>query len=365
MWRVMLVGLLSLLLAGCLLDGDLTMEPMTAADCFEWEIFDEESGLCYDPEICDTPEECYEEDLFSFIFGLFDWGGEAITGPGFDSFSASGEDNLVTYLVMGDEIEVFIYHELDDLYALEVMSLDELEALQADEALHRSIWDLFARMIPAEQRTFVSRFVIFTDGPEGTYGAVAQDPDDPQRWMLSMDPADAGQVTELTYTLIHEFGHLLTLNAAQVPPNLELFAAEFDTEDLDRYDQLYEEAEAACPTYFPGEGCSLADSYINRFFDRFWADIYWEWEELLWMEDDEEYYDALDALYETYADRFVTDYAATNPAEDIAESWTAFVLSPRPEGETIADQKVLFFYEFPELVRLRTQILAGAQDVLR
>jgi hypothetical protein len=365
MWRIILIGLFTLFLSGCLLDEDLVMEPMVPADCFEWEIFDEESSLCYDPEICDTPEECYEEDIFSFIFGLFDWDEGSISGPGFDSFSASGEDNLVTYLVMGDEIQLFTLHELEDLYALEVMSLVEVEALQADEATHQAIWDLFAQMIPPEQRDFVSQFIIFTDGPEGTYGAVAPDPEDPQRWMLSMDPADAGDWTELTYTLIHEFGHLLTLNPAQVPPNLELFAAEFDMDDLDLYDQLYEEAEAACPTYFPGEGCSLEESYINRFFDLFWADIYWEWEDLLWMEEDEEYYDALDALYESYADRFVTDYAATNPAEDIAESWTAFILSPRPTGQSIADDKVRFFYEFPELVRLRTQILAGAQDVLR
>lgn len=52
----------------------------------------------------------------------------------------------------------------------------------------------------------------------------------------------------------------------------------------------------------------------------------------------------------------MTDYAATNPGEDIAESWTAFILQPKPTGSTIADQKTLFFYDYPELVRLRGQI---------
>jgi hypothetical protein len=43
--------------------------------------------------------------------------------------------------------------------------------------------------------------------------------------------------------------------------------------------------------------------------------------------------------------------------EDIAESWAFFVLSPKPELKSIADEKILFFYEYPELVELRTQIL--------
>jgi hypothetical protein len=32
-----------------------------------------------------------------------------------------------------------------------------------------------------------------------------------------------------------------------------------------------------------------------------------------------------------YKDQFVTDYAVTTPEEDIAESWTFFVLAP-PKG---------------------------------
>jgi hypothetical protein len=58
-----------------------------------------------------------------------------------------------------------------------------------------------------------------------------------------------------------------------------------------------------------------------------------------------------------YQDQFVTDYAPTSPVEDIAESWTFFVLSPKPELNSIANEKILFFYEYPELVELRTQIL--------
>ena len=65
----------------------------------------------------------------------------------------------------------------------------------------------------------------------------------------------------------------------------------------------------------------------------------------------------LEDFYNTYQDQFLTDYAPTSPAEDIAESWAFFVLSPKPEMNSIANEKILFFYEYPELVQLRAQIL--------
>ena len=36
--------------------------------------------------------------------------------------------------------------------------------------------------------------------------------------------------------------------------------------------------------------------------------------------------------------------------------WLFFIISPRPAGDTIAEQKILFFYDFPEMVALREQI---------
>ena len=107
----------------------------------------------------------------------------------------------------------------------------------------------------------------------------------------------------------------------------------------------------------PDEGCSRDNSYLNQFVNEFWPDdLYNEWDEIQYEEDDDTYYDMLDAFYVKYQNQFVTDYAATNPEEDIAESWTYFVLQPKPDGNTIAEQKVLFFYDFPELVELRNEI---------
>ena len=49
----------------------------------------------------------------------------------------------------------------------------------------------------------------------------------------------------------------------------------------------------------------------------------------------------------------MTEYAATNPSEDFAESFMVFVLKEKPIKSTITDQKILFFYDFPELVEIR------------
>ena len=63
-------------------------------------------------------------------------------------------------------------------------------------------------------------------------------------------------------------------------------------------------------------------------------------------------------FYERNRDAFVTDYAASNPAEDLAEVFATFVTEPRPTGSTTADRKVELLWADPELVELREQIRA-------
>jgi hypothetical protein len=103
------------------------------------------------------------------------------------------------------------------------------------------------------------------------------------------------------------------------------------------------------------------------FYLEFWEDIYPEWEKVDkynpgWGETDtyRAYYDEQFGLfYDKHKDRFLNDYAATDPIEDIAESWAAFVLQPTPQGDSIPEQKIRFFNQFPELVELRYQIIKG------
>jgi hypothetical protein len=250
------------------------------------------------------------------------------------------ETMLVTYSVNGDEIYDPLFEDVtEDL-------LDE----QLDEGAQKQIWEYYTALIPAENRNTITEYAVFTDGPDNTLAAVMQAYSDPSDWSLQVDIADTSDYYSLTFTLIHEYGHLLTLGPDQVPPSLGIFN---NPEDND----IYLEELSNCPTYFPGEGCSNSDSYVNEFFDQFWVEIHDEWNEINLEEDEDIYYEKLEEFYYKYEDQFVTDYAPTSPAEDIAEAWSFFILGPRPAGDTIAEEKILFFYNYPELVELRSAIL--------
>jgi hypothetical protein len=260
-----------------------------------------------------------------------------------------GEDGqvIIVYQISGDEI---INPQTEAVNS-------ELQQYQDDTAAHQEIWKFYAAMIPADQRTVMTSFIIMTDGKDNGLAAVAQDPSDAYSWTLEVDIIDSVDLYNLIYTLVHEYGHLLTLNDDQVSPDLAIFE---NPED----DDAYYSAEDACPNYFQGEGCAEADSYLNTFFNQFWEDIYNEWFDINLEEDDDIYYQQLDDFYNKYKDQFVTDYAATNPEEDIAESWAFFILQPKPDGDTIAEQKILFFYNYPELVSLREHIRTQICDKL-
>lgn len=313
----------------------------TPEDCYEDEYYD------YDDQLCYIDDEYYSDDLLTDFFSLVDELLVALEGD-FEDYGSISEEAIVTYEIDGNLI----------LNPVEADVFGALLAHQENTDAHHKIWLYYANLIPAEQRQDLTQFIIFTDGPEEVMAAVEQDYNNPEKWVLAVDIVDAENPQELTYTLIHEFGHLLTLNAEQVVPDEEIFENPEDEE-------IYDEAMSACPQYFPSEGCSSPDSYINLFFQRFWVDVYAEWDEINYIENDDEYYDALDDFYWDNKDHFVTDYAATNPGEDIAESWTHFVLQPKPAGDTVSEQKVLFFYEFPELVELREKIVARTFSRLR
>jgi hypothetical protein len=259
--------------------------------------------------------------------------------PG-DTFKENGSILLVDYEVTNEELRGPHIERVPD----------ELADERDDRATHEAIWDYFASIIPPQEREFVVEFSIFTDGRGNHLAAVSPLPSDPDQWILHVDILDAENYHELTYTLIHEQAHLLTLNAEQVPLSKALLeSAENET--------LRQQEEDACSAYFTGKGCSQPASYINQFFTRFWPYIYEEWSQIDAEEDEQARAILLDEFYDINRDQFVTEYASTSPVEDIAESWTYFVLSPKPELDSIANEKMLFFYEYPELVELRTKIL--------
>ncbi len=253
---------------------------------------------------------------------------------------------LITYTVNGDQL-------IDP--SLEAVP-SNLKKYQSDVSSQQKAWKLFTTLVPADQRQIVAEYQVITDGTDNLLGIVEQTPNDPNKWILEIDIADVLDTKNLVFTLLHELGHLVTLNSTQVPPDLQVF----DHPDNER---IYEREAAACRYFFSGEGCSLPDSYLNTFFDKFWGGLYAEWHQIDNIQNDNKRQDKLDAFYKKYKDQFVDDYAVTDPNEDIAETWAFFLLSPRPPGNSIAEQKILFFYQYPELAQLRGRIIQNLCSV--
>jgi hypothetical protein len=295
----------------------VTQEPMTAIPISSTEDF---------PACVDNLTQLLEESESNFLSGT----------------ELANNFTLVTYNVSGDAIS--------DPELVSPIP-ESLEGLQQDTATQNEIWQFVVDVIPADQRTGLKRFVIFTDGVNNTLGAVEQT-GNPHDWILELDIEDATNFPNLSTTLIHEFAHLLTLNDSQVEPDYEVLNNPNDQ-------SIYDRESASCPTYFLYGGCSLPDSYINAFFRRFWQGIFSEWQTINTETDQAVLNQKLDHFYQEHADRFVSNYAATSPEEDIAESFMYFIFEPKPSSADIGRPKVLFFYNYPEMVVLREHILGG------
>lgn len=235
--------------------------------------------------------------------------------------------------------EEFVLYNVEHDMLLGKVILQDTEAAH-DSLLHLELWKDFANLINPEYRQRINTFAVFSDGVANTLGYITPNSDD-SGWMLGLDYADADDYGSFYSTLIHEYGHLLTLNEDEVDHNSE------DGE--------------ACEFYTSDFGCSHKDSYMNQYFTQFWQASYEDWQQQN-IADDE---DAQVAYYEAHENEFVSDYAVTHPEEDIAESWMYFVLSPKPsEAKTVKEQKILFFYQYPELVQQRAEILQNLTKIL-
>jgi hypothetical protein len=274
--------------------------------------------------------------------------GEYIEGPTEDGYE------IIKYEVFGNLIEKTATPTLPN----------NLIHLQEDKEKHHEIWNNFTSLIPKEHRN-VSVFYLTTDGVGEIGGGVNRDLDDLTKWYLFYDINDSypdGKFDEKStiHTSIHEFGHILTTSSNQMDIDSELLKLVVDDEsDKITLDEIFvAKAEECFPRYLSVDGCTKSNSYINQFYQQFWIDMVSEWDDIQYVDDDDEYYEQSDRFYEKYQDRFVSAYASTNVDEDISESWTAFVLTNKPQKDSsgMSEQKILFFYDYPELIELREDI---------
>ena len=247
--------------------------------------------------------------------------GNGGNGDGSGGGSQAGSQGEITlYRVSGNDLEKIRDYQVtgQDL------------AYQNDVAKHQELWTLTKNVVPITHRDKMSEFMIYNGSVTGSAGYVFETKNDLSEWQMGLAINFADDQTELAYTTIHEFGHILTLNNTQVDASI---------------------TSGSCSNYFTGEGCAKVNAYINKLQSLYWADIWAEYQQAKTSES------AHQAFYQKYQDRFVTNYAATNPGEDIAEVFAVFVTrDDKPAGNTIAEKKILLMYDHTELVELRDYI---------
>ena len=274
------------------------------------------------------------------------WG---LTGCERDTDTKSNWKDITYYKVTDGKIV------LDD--NLDIPS--DLKEWQIYDDKHHEAWSIFSKIVPEQYMDEVVWFTIFTDGLEWLEMDVYLEENSDQ-WSLLFDIVDwycLGELREdnVTFTMIHEFGHMISLDPTQI--DVDYVLRDFSYEEMNEfYDALLQKEQECGPRIATTYGCAKEDSYINAFAQKFQAEKYSdsitynfkiysnEWTEELWN------------FYTSYEDEYVTDYAASSTQEDFAETFTFFILSEKPQGNSVLEQKILFFYDYVELVEIRDYI---------
>ena len=120
--------------------------------------------------------------------------------------------------------------------------------------------------------------------------------------------------SKLAYTILHEYGHVLLEDETQVDLSL------------------------GSGTHDPA--CFIEGFFRKAFYDTFWSHLG----------------DTGVGDYDKDPTRYVSRYGANYFHEDIADTFAVFVLGGEPQGDTVAEEKVRFFWQDPAMTALRAAI---------
>ena len=212
---------------------------------------------------------------------------------------------------------------------------------QEDETLLDAWADLVA-ITPPGQLTDLGVFAGFVnpaadeldDGAEVPLAFVNALDDDGTSFQMSVDLDEyAADRNQSLLTIAHEFSHVFTTAASQVDRS--------------------EEAFDSCATYLAADGCLYDDSLIAAWVAEFW---------------DDGRLDSLDPDEEPSADAgaelceadpsFLGAYAASDPEEDFAESFSAYVFDVEVDAQEI-QEKLDWLADQPGLVEFRERAEAA------
>ncbi|QIB68175.1 hypothetical protein Ami103574_02100 [Aminipila butyrica] len=194
-------------------------------------------------------------------------------------------------------------------------------------------WQQVTAILPKDWFAPFQYFKVGGDGVDGTYAYVIPVDDRGERWCMAVDPADITEDGLFPYTVVHEMCHYWTLNEKQV----EYLGDQVAYYPAERYSDW--------------ECVAKEDSYLQAFYQAFWQDIINDW-----ATDPENLY-----FYDRHQSEFVTGYASTNCAEDLAESFSAYVFLKSADTPEV-QAKLDFFDSYPELRQKKKEILKMVKE---
>ena len=268
------------------------------SECTKYEEFIRERSVCMFE--CESEDEC--EEINSLIDEELNKLADEYTA--FTNSHVNEEDH-------NNWFEKSMPNNVLAVYEVEQGEVLRLIEGEEDEEV-RKVKSWFLKVSPNSfSDLFLGKLIFYEDANDDS-GAFVELGEDNKKWntYVNFDVLSEGE-KEMVFTLVHEFAHILTSN----------------------YTEMAHLGNGDCETLKIEEGCTKETSYINNFNERFWR-----------SELDEE-------------NAFVSNYAKTNIAEDIAESFAYFVLNKKNSlSNTVAGEKVLFFYDYKDLVVIRDEI---------
>lgn len=195
------------------------------------------------------------------------------------------------------------------------------------------VWNFVIKMVPFNFREEIIEYHI-TNNPNSTATAEVLQLDNLNGWWLRVNLANLYQDEMLdkkwiAHTLINSIGHIAALWNSEIK-----YITPYD--DVEKFIEN-------CNNNFIKQWCLKKSSMLNSFINKFWPK--------------EDFYNWVLLNVQGYSPSiFVSEEAVFNPIEDFSESFVYFVLWEKPSGVTIRDKKILFFYNFPDAVKLKKAI---------
>ncbi|MFZ1249618.1 MAG: hypothetical protein WAQ24_04855, partial [Candidatus Saccharimonadales bacterium] len=244
---VLLIG------AGWLFTGSKD-DSLSSADCTSYEQYDAKDGSCYYD--CETEEECVaiEQKINDELNGYFEGSKSKVTPTKPKPTTVEPTPTTPTQPTTPSQPAAPTKElTLDDTGSDTKGKVYTVTASQdltpTPTARDAELWQLFTRV--ASKQTIGERllsFEVFSDANNGSAASVWQSQDNPAKWHMNVNAAFMDDKKDLIHTMVHEFGHIVTLNTTQV-----------------------EQAAGSCPRFEIPEGCTKAGSYLANFEARFWS----------------------------------------------------------------------------------------------